>query len=159
MSATLPILNAFKDRLKESFDNWQVDLMPNVPRDYYLSHPNGAILISYAGSKFGQPRPTQAVTQDRTVHIVLTVIARNLHDDSSALALLDALRLSLVGFRPPNCLPCYLLEEAFDGRDDNYGTWMYQLAIATETLQIEQQAVTTAPKFATLTVSHKAVAP
>lgn len=159
MSATLPILNAFKDRLKAQFEGWQVDLMPNIPRDYYLSHPSGAILISYAGSKFGKPRPTQAVTQDRTVHIVLTVIARSLHDDSSALALLDGLRLSVVGFRPPNCLASYLLEEAFDGRDEDSGTWTYQLVLATDTVQVEQQASETAPKFTNLTVSHRAVTP
>lgn len=151
MSATLPILNAFKARLNAHFPDWQTDLMPNVPSNYYLSHPNGAILISYAGSKFGKPRPTQAVTQDRTVHVVLTVIARNLHNDHNALDLLDALRLAVVGFRPPNCLPCYLVEEAYDGRDDATGTWTYQLVLATETVQVEQrQAVETQPKFATL---------
>lgn len=147
MAATLPILNAFKDRLNAHFPDWDVQLLPDVPNSYYLAHPNGAIIISYAGSKFGKPRPTQAVTQDRTVHIVLTVIARNLHNDAGALELLDELRLLLVGFRPPNCNPCYLVEEAYDGRDDEMGVWTYQLAFATQTVQVEQRQKVENPLF------------
>lgn len=148
MSATLPILNAFKDRLNEQFPDWAIELMPDEPEGYYLSHPNGAILISYAGSKFGAVRPTDAVIQTRTVHIVLTVISRHLHNDFGAVELLDSLRLAIVGFRPPNSQGCYLVDEQFD--DHTNGIWIYQLAAACETVQVEQQAVKNSPKFANL---------
>lgn len=148
MSATLPILNAFKDRLNKQFPDWAVELMPDEPEGYHLSHPNGAILISYAGSKFGAVRPTDAVIQTRTVHIVLTVMSRNLHNDFGAIELLDSLRLAIVGFRPPDSQGCYLIDEQFD--EHTSGIWIYQLATACETVQVQQQAVNNSPKFATL---------
>nr|WP_101766769.1 Gp37 family protein [Pasteurella multocida] len=95
MSATLPILNAFKDRLKTRFAEWDVQLMPENIESYFLAHPNGGILISYAGSTFGEPRSTAEITQTRKVHIVLTVLSRDLHNDHGALQLLDDLRLDV----------------------------------------------------------------
>lgn len=148
MSATLPILQAFQQRLSEAFPDWAVDLMPDDPRSYFLSHPNGAILISYAGSKFGAPRSSAEITQTRNVHIVLTVISRNLHDDSGAVNVLDHLRLCVTGYRPPHCGRCWLTDEQFDGQYEDTGIWMYQLALVTDTMQIEQlQPGQIAPKF------------
>lgn len=146
MSATLPILNAFKDRLNALFPDWDVQLMPEDSKGYFLSHPNGGILISYAGSTFGEPRSTTAITQTRKVHLVFTVLSRDLHNDFGALQLLDNLRLALVGFRPPSCSASWLVEEQFD--EQQSGVWIYQLVLATETQQIEQvQAVENQPKF------------
>lgn len=155
MSATLPILNAFKDRLNARFPDWDCQLMPSEPSRYRLSHPNGAILISYAGSDFGEPRPSSSITQSRTLHILFTVMSRNLHNDFGAIALLDNLRLTLVGFRPPNCSECYLKEEQFD--EQASGIWVYQLVLATQTMQVQQceQAVDTRPKFANLVARQK----
>ncbi|MDP8162807.1 Gp37 family protein [Pasteurella skyensis] len=138
MSATLPILTALKHHLSDQFLDWGVDLMPNVPANYYLAHPNGAIIISYAGSKFGAKDTTNVVIQDRVVHIAISVIARNLHDDVGALNVLDELRLAIVGFEPPNCRGCWLVEEAYDGNDENTGVWIYQLIVATSTMQVER---------------------
>lgn len=153
MAATLPILNAFKERLNKHFPDWDIRLMPDEPSSYFLAHPNGAVLISYAGSKFSDVRPTQLVTQTRTVHIVLTVMCRNLHNDFGVIHLLDRLRLAVVGFRPPSCEPTYLLEEQFGEQES--GIWIYQLALATKTVQVEcsndaDQAIETLPKFAKL---------
>lgn len=138
MSATLPILTALKHHLSDQFLDWSVDLMPNVPANYYLAHPNGAIIISYAGSKFGDKRTTDTVIQDRIVHIAISVIARNLHDDVGALNVLDDLRLAIVGFKPPSCKGCWLIEEAYDGNDEQTGVWIYQLIVATSTMQVER---------------------
>lgn len=138
MSATLPILNAFKAHLTPLFSGWDVQLMPKDTQRYFLAHPNGAILISYAGSTFGDVRPSAAITQMRTVHIVFTVLSRDLHNDQGALQLLDNLRLAVVGFTPPNCSPSWLIEEQFDEQQE--GIWIYQLVLATQTMQIQQMA-------------------
>lgn len=136
MSITLQALHSIQQHLTENLPDWAVELMPDDPSNYHLAHPNGAILISYAGSKFDNPRPTQAITQSRSIHIVLTVICRHLHHDEGAIAVLDDLRLLLVGFHPPNCNPCYLIDEQFDGVAHNI--WQYQLAVATETVQVQR---------------------
>lgn len=149
MSATLPILMAFKQHLNERFPEWDVQLMPEDTQSYFLSHPNGGILISYAGSTFGDVRSAKEITQTRKVHLLFTVLSRDLHNDFGALQLLDDLRLALVGFRPPNCLPSWLIEEQFD--EQQSGIWIYQLVLATETMQVEQiQRGKTKPKFANL---------
>lgn len=139
MSATLPILNAFKQRLNEQCPDWDIQLMPDIPSDFYLAHPVGAVLISYAGSKFQPPRSTSAITQTRTLNIVLTVVSRNLHNDEGAIEMLDRLRLAVVGFSAPSCDPAWLLEEQFDEQES--GVWIYQLVVATQTVQVEQRQV------------------
>lgn len=136
MSATLPILLAFKARLNARFPDWDVQLMPEDIKSYFLAHPHGGILISYAGSTFGDPRPTTAITQTRKLNIVFTVLSRDLHNDYGALALLDELRLALVGFAPPNCSASWLIEEQFD--EQQSGIWIYQLVLATDTVQVQQ---------------------
>lgn len=136
MSATLPILDSFKARLTARFVDWDVQLMPQDTKSYFLAHPNGGILISYAGSTFGEVRPSSAITQTRTVHLVFTVLARDLHNDRGVLQLLDELRLEVVGFAPPNCSPSWLVEEQFD--EQQSGIWIYQLVLATNTLQIQR---------------------
>lgn len=149
MSATLPILNAFKERLNARFPDWDVQLMPDDMESYFLAHPHGGILISYAGSTFGESRSTAEITQLRKVHIVLTVLSRDLHNDFGALQLLDDLRLEVSGFAPPNCSKSWLVEEQFD--EQQSGVWIYQLVLATQTMQIQQlQGGSSPPKFANL---------
>lgn len=149
MSATQPILDDLKNHLAQALPDWDVELFPNQPETYHLSHIYGAVLISYLASKFEKPRATQAVTQTRHVQIALTVLTRDLHDDVGALDLLDRLRLLVVGFRPANCNPCWLVDEFFNGSDEETGIWQYQLIVQCETQQIEQQAVANLPKFTT----------
>ncbi|URL01243.1 Gp37 family protein [Avibacterium sp. 20-126] len=153
MSATQLILSDIERHLKDNLPEWDVELFPNDPSSYSLSHINGAVLISYLASKFDSPRPTSAVTQSRHVQIALTVITRDLHNDVGALNLLDALRLLIVGFRPSNCSECWLINEFFNGADEETGIWQYQLILQTDTMQVQQcqeQAVNSAPKFAHL---------
>ena len=149
MSATQPILEDIRQHLVDNLPEWNVELFPNQPETYHLSHIHGAVLISYLTSKFEKPRATQMVTQVRHVQIALTVLTRDLHDDVGALELLDQLRLLVVGFRPTNCNPCWLVDEFFNGSDEETGIWQYQLIVQCETQQIEQQAVANLPKFTT----------
>lgn len=145
MSATLPILSAITEHLTKALPDWQIELLPDNPSDYYLAHPNGAVLIGYLGSQFGKLRATDIMTQSRSVQLAVTVISRNLHDDTGALELLDQLRLLLVGFKPPNCTECYLLSEQFDGEES--GIWQYQLFIQTDTVQVQNVPKQDLPKL------------
>lgn len=149
MSATQTILEDVQKLLSESLPDWDVQLFPNDPSSYHLSHIKGAVLISYLASKFEKPRPTQSVVQTRHVQIALTVLTRDLHNDVGALNLLDELRLLVVGFRPANCGECWLIDEFFNGADEETGIWQYQLILQTETQQIQQVLPQDLPKFVT----------
>lgn len=153
MAATLPVLNSIQQHLQEHLPDWHIELMPDQANDYHLSHPNGAVLISYAGSKFDNVRPTHLITQSRRLHIVLTVMCRHLHDDFGAIALLDELRLLMVGFCPPSCDGCFLLEEHFDGTDA--GIWQYQLLLQTNTVQVERHHIESKPTFQEAIARHQ----
>ena len=147
MSATQLILSDIERHLKENLPEWNVELFPNDPSTYSLSHINGAVLISYLASKFDKPRPTSEITQPRHVQIALTVITRDLHNDVGALNLLDEIRLLIAGFRPSNCNECWLIDEFFNGADEETGIWQYQLIIQTETWQVEAHQPQNLPKF------------
>lgn len=149
MSATQPILEDIRSLLAENLPEWNVELFPNQPDTYHLSHINGAVLISYLTSRFEKPRVTQSVTQVRHIQIALTVLTRDLHDDEGALNLLDDLRLLIVGFRPANCGECWLVDEFFNGTDEETGIWQYQLIVQTETQQVQRIIPQELPKFVT----------
>lgn len=137
MSQTRPILTAIEAHLKAQCQDWAIELMPNNPREYYLTHPNGAVLIGFQGSTFESPRPTSAIIQRRELRVTLTIMSRDLHNDFGAIALLDKLRVALVGFTPPNCSPVFLQDEAYTGTDET-GIWVYELTLATTTQQVQR---------------------
>ena len=136
MSATLPILTALQNHLQTALPGYEVALFPDRPEAYRFIHPKGAVLIGYQGSKFTRLESLGMMAQQRDITLNLTVFGRGLHHDGAALDLLDALRLALVGYTPPNCLPCHLLAEVFLSEDA--GAWQYQLTAQTETQQVEQ---------------------
>ena len=155
MSATQPILDDLKNHLAQALPDWDVELFPNQPDTYHLSHINGAVLISYLASKFEKPRTTQAVLQVRHVQIALTVLTRDLHNDEGALDLLDKLRLLVVGFKPQNCGECWLIDEFFNGSSEETGLWQYQLILQTETQQVQKVEQADLPKFVTAHLRHQ----
>lgn len=148
MSATQPILESIKQHLLKHIEHFAVELFPDNPSEYFLRDEAGAILIQYAGSKFEQLNSIDIIQQRRTVTLALTIIARSQHNDDGALAILDQVRLAMVGFRPTNCLACSLVNEEFAGEAE--GLWQYQLFVQTETWQVEQTTPADLPKLTTV---------
>ena len=145
MSATRPILIAVRDYLAAELPAYTVELFPDDPAGYRFMAPLGAVLVGYQGSKFARPDGLGLIGQQRDVTLALTVFGRGLNHDGAALDLLDALRLAITGYRPPDCLPCHLISEQFLAEDG--GAWQYQLLVQTETQQIEQYTPPAAPKL------------
>ena len=145
MAATLPILAAVRDHLASKLAGYSVELFPDQPAQYRFMHPKGAVLVGYQGSRFGKLEDIGRIAQQRDLTLHLTVFGRGVHHDGAALDLLDALRLAIVGYRPPDCLPCHLTSEQFLAEDG--GAWQYQLLVQTETQQIEQYTPPAAPKL------------
>ncbi|MBE2896741.1 hypothetical protein HPC38_07625 [Pasteurellaceae bacterium HPA106] len=137
MSATQPILESIHDRLEAQLPSFTVELFPDNVDDYFLKDELGAVLVQYAGSKFETVGSSDIIQQRRVVAVALTILARSQHDDSGALAMLDQVRLAVVGFRPTNCEAISLLSEEFAGEAS--GIWQYQLLLRTETWQVENR--------------------
>ncbi|XXQ68997.1 Gp37 family protein [Neisseriaceae bacterium B1] len=135
MSATRPIIEAVAAHLQQKIAWVQVDIFPENPSDYQFIHPTGAVLVGYQSSKFTQIEGLGTIAQQRDVVLHLTIIGAHLHGDDGALAILDEVRLAIVGFKPPNCLPCHLLQERFLSEDA--GAWQYELTVQTETQQVQ----------------------
>ncbi len=53
MIATLPILEAIQERIYQQVPHFAVELFPDNPDEYRLNAEDGAILIQYLGSQFG----------------------------------------------------------------------------------------------------------
>ena len=149
MSATRPIIDAVTTHLQAALPWVQVDVFPENPSDYQFIHPAGAVLVGYQSSKFTQIEGLGVIAQQRDIILHLTIIGAHLHGDEGALAILDEVRLAMVGFTPPNCLPCHLLQERFLSEDA--GAWQYELTVQTETQQVERKQPENLP---TLTQVH-----
>lgn len=145
MAATVPILQAVVSWLQEQLPEAEVRLFPDNPSTYRFIHPKGAVLVGYQGSKFGSIEQLGNISQQRVMTLHLTVFGRGLHHDGAALDLLDRLRLAIVGFKPPHCLPCHLISEQFAGEDG--GAWQYSLLVQTETHQVQQCREPAKPTF------------
>lgn len=145
MSATRPIIDAVCQHLQAAIPWVQVDVFPEKPSEYQFIHPTGAVLVGYQSSSFGKIEGLGMIAQQRDVVLHLTVIGANLHGDDGALAILDEVRLAVVGFTPPDCEPCHLLAEHF--LSEAAGAWQYELTVQIETQQVERRQPAHLPRL------------
>ena len=145
MSATLPILTALRTHLQAALPAYEVALFPDRPDGYRFIHPKGAVLIGYQGSKFTKLEALGMIAQQRDVTLSLTIMGVGWHSDEGTLAILDEVRLAIVGYRPPNCQMCHLIHEQFLSEDA--GAWQYELLVQTETQQVQQITEPNLPKL------------
>ncbi|VAV76601.1 Gp37 protein [Enterobacter hormaechei] len=94
----LPVLDAVLTRLREKLPQLQVEYFPEKPAEYRLNHPVGALLVSYAGSRFDKPNDIGAVLQTQTIQLCVTVVFRQLNGKRGAIDVLDAVRRILGGY-------------------------------------------------------------
>ncbi|GDO99305.1 Gp37 family protein [Escherichia coli] len=140
----LPVVDAVMALLKEKFSGLAVEYFPERPGEYRLNHPRGALLVSYAGSRYGEPVDTGAVLQPQTVQLCVVVVFRQLNGRRGAIAMLDQLRRVLGGFMPPGCRRrIWLIRDVFIGEKD--GLWQYALDIATESVFVEERDLPSGP--------------
>ncbi|HDZ9897933.1 TPA: Gp37 family protein [Escherichia coli] len=153
----LPVLDAVLARLREKLPQLQVEYFPEKPAEYRLNHPVGALLLSYAGSRFDRPDDTGAVIQSQTIQLCVTVVFRQLNGKKGAINVLDAVRRILGGHTPPGCRRrilgghtppgcrrrIWLTREVFIG--EVRGLWQYALDFATESVFIEDSDLPSGP--------------
>ncbi len=149
MAATLAILESVAARLQARLPNLAVEYFPERPAEYRLNHAVGALLISYAGSRFDQTVDLTYVVQPRQLTLTVTVVLRQLNGRGGAVDVLDQVRTALTGFRPPDCKKVRMLAEKFLGQND--GLWQYALDAATEAMLVEDTEAEGGPPLSQVT--------
>lgn len=140
----LPVIDAVVARLKETLPGLSVEYFPEKPAEYRLNHPVGALLVSYAGSRFDKPDDIGAVIQPQTLQLCVTVVFRQLNGKRGAIDVLDILRRILGGYTPPHCRRrIWLTREVFIGEVN--GLWQYALDFATESVFVEDSDLPSGP--------------
>jgi hypothetical protein len=135
MAATLDIIGAVVDRLKARRPELAVEFFPEKPSEYRLNHPKGALLVSYAGSRFGALADTGFVAQKRDIRLTITVVMRQLNGRGGAVEAVDAAREALFCWRPPDCQGLRLVAEQFLGETANL--WQYALDLTCEAIIVD----------------------
>lgn len=145
MATTLDIIDAVVARLKAKIPQLAVESFPDRPAEYRLNHPKGALLVSYLGSQFDATVDLTYITQPRTLKLSVTVILRQLNGKGGAVDVVDAVRLALVGFRPPDCRKLFAVSEKFLG--ETAGLWQYAVDVATKSMLVEDADINTEPSL------------
>ncbi|MFB9160004.1 Gp37 family protein [Chromobacterium violaceum] len=143
MATTVQIIDALVARLKDKLPSLAVEYFPEKPADYRLNHPVGALLVSYLGSQFGATVDAGVVVQPRTLKLSVTVVLRQLNGRSGAVAVLDDVRRTLVGYRLPDCRKLQAAAERFLGQTS--GLWQYAVDLTAQGMQIEEDDAADSP--------------
>lgn len=132
----LDIEDALLAKIKEEVPWYEVKSYPDNPSKYVLTHPRGAVLVRFAGGKYGQTEDIGAMVQPRRTDWELTVVARHLRDHGGLYAVLDILRIGLTGYQVPGCRKASLLKEEFVSEAN--GIWQYAIWLAVPTVNVER---------------------
>jgi phage gp37-like protein len=113
---------AIVDKLKADIDDLAVEPYPDNVKDYELIHPNGAVLVSYEGSNFTNPRIEQ---QARMLEFGIIVIVRNLRNQYGAYETLERVRQSVTNDLYIENTRLYPISEKFLFVEDD--KWHYEM--------------------------------
>ncbi len=149
MATTLEMIDATVARLRATLPGLAVEYFPEQPTAYRLNHPRGALLVTYAGSDFGDTADLTHVMQPRLVKLSVTVILRQLNGRGGAVDVLDLVRQAMVGFRPPDCRKVRALSEKFLG--ETAGLWQYAVDFAADAMQVEDADPDSGPLLTNVT--------
>lgn len=132
---TQPILDDVLAHLQSRLPDYSVELFPDDVASYFLSHPNGAVLISYQSSEFSESQDVFFVNQKRNIRLALTMISRSQWGDFGALELCDLVREAVVGFQAINCKKASILDEQF--LTEIGGLWQYEILVNLPTENVQ----------------------
>lgn len=150
MAVTSEMLESLMLRLRTQMPTYAVEYFPEKPKDYRLNHSRGALLVSYIGSRFSASRDSSRKVQPRQVRLSVTLLLRQLNGREGAVAVLDDLRLALVGYRLPHCNSgIEAVDERFLGEVG--GIWQYALDVSASAMQIEDLACVEYPPLQQVT--------
>lgn len=116
------IESAIIEKLKSDIPDLSVEPFPDNVKDYELIHPKGAVLVSYEGSSYTNPRLEQ---QARMIEFDVIVIVRNLRSHLGAYDTLERVRQSITNDFYVENLKLYPLSEKFLFVEED--KWHYEI--------------------------------
>ncbi len=143
---TQAVIDAVLEKLKAAFTSagetaprYAIELYPDDPSRYRLAHPVGALLVRHLASEYAPPQNSgmrhqslvsqQAMPQERTLIVRVTVMFRQLNGADGVTAVVDqasdALHGAVLGDSRGGA---YLVGDGFE--DVTGGVWEHSLEIA-----------------------------
>lgn len=123
---------------------WAVDEFPDQPDQYRLTHTNGAILIQYGHSTYGQSETMDVCVQERTMFFMLTLVGKQQHGEVRGVVdMVQRLLRALPGRRCGDAQPIVLRKDYFIS--ENAGVWQHGIDLSMKTMLLG--APTINPEF------------
>ena len=119
---TQDYIDQVEARVKLLLPGIEVSRYPGRPQDYRLTHPQGAVLISYLQGQAGDPIPSRGQIWLRQV-LSLLMCNRSLWESDGMLDHLDRLRTGLHQWMPTGAKPLQFLRERL--LQAEAGIWWY----------------------------------
>jgi hypothetical protein len=114
---------------------FQVEAWPEDAGNYKLRSKNGALLVSYKGSKFGKTIATDGDAQLWTLDFEIVTLCRNLRSHKGAYTVLDEIRRAVSGWWAPGAINnAFLTHEGFVDEVD--GVWQYATYLSIPSMSV-----------------------
>lgn len=147
----LALEQGITDRLKARVSGLTIEPYPDRPDGYRLLHQVGAILICYRGAEYSAVQDVGDVVQERRLFFDLHLLTRQLSGHQGAYAHLEAMRVTLTGYRVPGFRKLTPRREAFLGHKE--GVWTHALTMSAATIAAELDEATTGAMLSRLTLT------
>lgn len=122
------IETAIVDRLATRLTGVSVEAFPNKPDTYPFQHPTGTVLVAFGRATYSAPHAIDLVVLERRIEWDITLLMRSLGDHAGAYPVLDAIRLSLTGWRTCGASKLMPVREQF--LDQHQDVWSFALTMA-----------------------------
>lgn len=129
------IENSIIDKLKQEFPEVMVKGFPEKPSEFILLHPIGALLIHYQGSNYSDSQAFGCVVQENKKEFAITIVTRNLRQNSGAYEYIDKLKSLLTGWQIDECTKLIPTKDYFIS--ENSGIWQYGINFILKTQNIQ----------------------
>lgn len=107
-----------------------IELYPDKPNEYQLTHPDGVILVYTEGARYSDSTSKGSVMQRGRVNFGVSLCLRDLANNKVALNYLSRICSALLGLEVSNYtyLGRMQLESIVSAHDEGEGVWVYKLS-------------------------------
>ncbi|MCZ4273306.1 Gp37 family protein [Maritalea porphyrae] len=122
------IVARLKDQVGSKF---YIDAFPANPSQFDPAMMDAAILVNYAGSRYGAFRETDTSQQMRDMRFLLVLHVQNLVKPSQAYEHLETIRKAVQSVPLEGSTPIKLVSEQLAGQDAGQWEWHIEIALTT----------------------------
>lgn len=117
--------NAVYERLKGRITSAAVEIFPDKPDSFVMSHPVGVILVGYARGVYETPHSTPMTHQFGKIEIDVVFKFRHLRDHQGIYTYMTQTREALLGFEVITKRKMYMVREEMLDYDSEKGIWTW----------------------------------